>query len=183
MKKTVFCLLLFSGIMLLSPQAQACTLLSPTALNSVFEALPGLQQRSQLPGRCDYSWARQDQAQIKQQNAAELKAGASGRYTPARLWQEVVLERYRVLNNESAAVLALNRLVKQGPALKFGSPDPLKNVAFKFMDETSAWSEKQSILLFTRGKALYRLHLRLGDFTPEELKAKAMALREAMTAS
>ena len=81
MKNALFYGFLFTLLLGTTPaQSKACTLLSSDIIMTVFEKTPQLEQRSKLPNRCDYSWARKDQTQIEQKNIAELKQGASTLY-------------------------------------------------------------------------------------------------------
>ena len=160
---------------------QACSLLSAGQLTAVFEKTPALQQRSQLPGRCDYSWARADQQEIRQENRQELKAGANYPYTPAPLWNQVVLERYQVAENAEAAKSALRNLVQAGPPRRFGSPDPLKGHQFEVLSPTQAWDHKRRTLIFVLNTAIYRLHLKVYDLKPAGQKAAAQTLVSSLT--
>lgn len=155
--------------------------LNPASITQIFETTPMLEQRSQLPGRCDYSWARQDQPELQGANAASLKQGA-GKYTStAPLWNQLVLEQYQTTVSAAAAIKALQKITRNGPEPKFGSPDPLKGLGFETLSETAAWDKQANVLLFAKGRHLYRLQLKVFSFAPEMLQAKALAVSEALS--
>ncbi len=155
--------------------------LNPTSMTQIFESTPMLEQRSQLPGRCDYSWAREDQAQLQAANAASLKQGAGKDTSTTPLWNQVVLEQYQTTSSAAAAVAALQKITRNGPEPKFGSPDPLKGLGFEKISETAAWDKQARVLLFAKGNHLYRLQLKVFSLEPEALQAKALAVSEALS--
>lgn len=152
------------------------------AVQRVFENTPALEQRSQLPGRCDYSWARAQQTQIAEQNAERLKQGAGADTTQASLWHRLQLEVYARTESTSQAKQQFQVLLNEGPPQRYGSPDPLKELQFSPVRPHAAWDKQQSALLFVKGNAIYRLHLQVPGLTPEKTLEKALALSEAVTA-
>ena len=81
--------------------------LPPASVTQVFESTPMLEQRSQLPERCDYSWARENQDQLQAANAASLKQGAGEDTRTTPLWNQLILEQYQSTNSAAAAISAL----------------------------------------------------------------------------
>ncbi len=151
------------------------------AVQRVFENTPALEQRSQLPGRCDYSWARAEQAQIAEQNAERLKQGAGSNPTQAPLWHRLQLEVYAQLESVSQAKSQFQTLLNEGPPQRYGSPDPLQKLQFTQIRPYTAWDKQQSALLFVKDNAIYRLHLQVPGLTPEKTLEKALALSEAVS--
>ena len=154
--------------------------LDAASITQIFETTPLLEQRSEVSSRCDYSWARAKQNQLKEANAESLKRGAGKDTSTTPLWNQLVLEHYRATANKAAALTTLQSLVSQGPAPQFGSPDPLQGLGFEFLSTTAAWDKQANVLLFAKGKHLYRLQLKVFALEPEELKTKALAVSEAL---
>lgn len=154
--------------------------ISPAQITQIFESTPMLEQRSELSDRCDYSWARDNQDQLKATNAETLKRGAGKDTNTTPLWNQLILEHYQTTNSEAAALAALKKMVNEGPAPKFGSPDPLTGLGFKPISANAAWDKQANVLLFAKGKHLYRLQLKIFTLKPEELQIKALAVSEAL---
>lgn len=141
--------------------------LEASSITQIFETTPLLEQRSKVSDRCDFSWARAQQNQLKEIST-----------TP--LWNQLVLEHYRASHNEAEALKALQDILSNGPAPKFGSPDPLQGLGFEKLSATAAWDKQTKVLLFAKGKHLYRLQLKVFGFEPEELQSKALAVSQAI---
>ena len=155
--------------------------LNANLISQTFEQVEQLEQRSQLTGRCDYSWARKNQQELESQNAEQLRQGVQASQQLAPLWNRLVLEQYRRAENPNQAEVLFNQLISQGPPARFGSPDPLKGLAFKKLDRHSAWDESNKALLFVKGAQIYRLHLQVFGLDTDELKAKAQTLSKAVS--
>lgn len=153
------------------------------AVQRVFEGTPALEQRSQLPGRCDYSWARDNQEQIAASNADQLKQGAGVNQALSPLWHRLQLDLYTQAETPAQARIQFKQLISTGPTPGFGSPDPLQGLNFESLRPEAAWDKQQHALLFVKGRSIYRLHLQVPGLTPEKIREKALALSEAVNAT
>jgi len=157
----------------------ACELLPTAAVQQAVGETPELEQRSQLPHRCSYSWRKANAAELEAQNQAQLRelSRRDQGYQPVSLWARLEAEVYFTAPSAEAARERFERTLRGDLPQRFGSPDLTDQSQFKSVDAQSAWSASNQQLLVLKGLKLYLLSVQVEAETDKnrELALKLVA--------
>lgn len=162
---------------LLASASWACELISTAQLQQVIENPSELEQNSQLPQLCRYSWRKTDWETIEASNQQQLKelSRSNTGYQPVSIWARLEIEVYFEAENSAQAQTRFQEALTGQQPRQFGSPDPTAQARFKSLDSQQAWSAEQRQLLVHKGKRLYLLKIEI-ESDPDQDKALALKL-------
>lgn len=163
---------------LLASASGACELISPADLQAAVQQTEALEQRSQLPGVCRYSWRKADWEAIEAANQEQLKnlSRSSEGYQPGSIWARLEVEVYFAGESTEQAMQRYSNTLAGDLPRSYGSPDPTASARFEKVAAHQAWSAANRQLLVHKGPRVYLLQL---DVHPEADKDKALALKLA----
>ena len=163
---------------LLASASGACELISPADLQAAVQQTEALEQRSQLPGVCRYSWRKADWEALEAANQEQLKnlSRSSAGYQPTSIWARLEVEVYFQGESTDQAQQRYSNTLAGDLPKSYGSPDQTASARFEKVAENQAWSAANRQLLVHKGQRIYLLQL---DVHPEADKDKALALKLA----